>query len=100
MAVGMRRGLGLVGFGLLLAFVGLVWVANLFGVADEHARRIVTNPWNRRMARWSGRELDMSDPMNNPGMRLGRYLFGIGFMVAGALIVSGGIVYLLIGPEE
>ncbi|GGR99462.1 hypothetical protein GCM10010169_50100 [Micromonospora fulviviridis] len=40
MPLHIQRGLGLIGFALLLGFVGLVWTANLFGVADEHARRI------------------------------------------------------------
>jgi hypothetical protein len=100
MVIHVRRGLALIGFGLLLAFVGLVWVANLFGVADEHARRIVTNPWNQRMARWSGRDFDLRDPKSNPGMQLGRFLFGIGFMLVGVLIAAGGIVYLLVAPAE
>jgi hypothetical protein len=33
------RGLGIIGCGALLFFVGYVWFANLFGVVDEKARR-------------------------------------------------------------
>jgi len=34
------RSLAVIGFGLLLGFFALIQVANLFGVAEEHARQI------------------------------------------------------------
>lgn len=100
MAGHIGRGMALIGFGLLLSFVGLVWVANLFGVADEHARRIAKEPWIRSILRWRfGEYLEWQKPMTLPGMKLGRYLAGYGFMVCGALIVVGGIAYLLAEPN-
>ena len=69
-----QKGLSLIGVGLLIGFMGLVWVANLFGVADEHARLISENRNNRRM---SGDEGSPAEFRNSPrfkrAFRLGRY---------------------------
>jgi hypothetical protein len=92
------KALAMLGIGLLVAFFGLIWVANLFGVADEHARRIVRNPANQRMARIFGRPLDANEPMSNPGVALGRYLAGGGFMLVGAILAVVGVIWLCTGP--
>ncbi|SBT54271.1 hypothetical protein [Micromonospora narathiwatensis] len=91
------RGLGAIGFGLLLGFVGLIWVANLFGVADEHARQIARSS----LRRWvEGREVSPGEMKQEPGFVLGRYISGIGFMLVGLFIIGGGIVYLITAPVE
>ncbi|MBQ0904315.1 hypothetical protein [Micromonospora sp. U21] len=97
MPLHIQRGLGLIGFGLLLGFVGLIWTANLFGVADEHARRIARS----RMTRWTGgHEVTPEEMKHEPGFLLGRYIAGIGFMLFGLLVVGGGVVYLTAPPAE
>lgn len=90
----------MIGFGLLLGFVGLIWVANLFGVAEEHARQIMRNPRNQGRARWSGREYNMDEPLDDPGIKLGRYLAGGGFMLFGLGFVLSGIIYLFTGSDQ
>lgn len=92
-----QRGLALVGFGLLVGFVGLIWVANLFGVADEHARRIAESRLNRRL--W-GIDQTPADMKGYVGFKLGRYVVGIGFMLVGLLAIGGGTVYLVAPPAE
>lgn len=90
-------GLVLVGFGLLVSFVGLVWVANLFGVADEHARRITKSSWTRMIARRAREDQPTYDPKNYPGMRLGRYIAGFGTMLVGVLAIAGGVARVITG---
>jgi hypothetical protein len=92
-----RRGLGLIGFGLLLAFVGLVFLANLFGVADEQARSIAKSRWNRWLL---GVEKTPHEIKNDAGYKIGRYSVGVGWMLVGLLAVAGGIAYLLAPPSE
>jgi hypothetical protein len=93
MPLHIQRGLGLIGFGLLLGFVSLIWTANLFGVADEHAGRTARS----RMTRWmAGRDVTPDEP----GFKLGRFIVGIGFMLVGLLAVGGGVVYLVAPPAE
>jgi hypothetical protein len=97
MPLHIRRGLALVGFGLLLGFFGLIWVANLFGVAHEHAKRTAANPTIRWM---TGGRLTEENAKDDFGIKLGRYLAGGGFMVSGLLIVVTGIIYLVAPPNE
>lgn len=92
-----QRGLALIGFGLLIGFVGLIWVANLFGVADEHARQIAESRLKRRL--W-GIDQTPAEMKSDLGFKLGRYVSGIGFMLVGLLAIGGGIVYLVAPPAE
>ena len=97
MPLHIQRGLGLIGFGLLLGFVGLIYVANLFGVVDEHNRGIARSPLTRWM---EGRELTPEEMKHEPGAIVGRYIVGIGFMLVGLLAIGGGLVYLIAPPVE
>jgi hypothetical protein len=64
-------------------------------VADEHARRIAADPFDRWVARVFGADdRPPGDPMNLPGMRLGRFLAGYGFMLSGLVIAIVSIVTL------
>jgi len=95
MPLHIQRGLALIGFGLLLGFVGLVLAANLFGIADEHARRIAQNRWNQQMLGIS------ADPEKDRlAHKLGRFVVGFGIMAVGLLAIGGGIVYLVAPPAE
>lgn len=87
-----QQGLGLVGFGLLLTFVGLVWAANLFGVADEHARRIARSSFRR--------ELPVEEATRDRAILLGRYVAGVGFMLFGLVFIVSGVLYLLSPPAD
>ena len=101
MPLHVQQALGLIGFGLFLGFVSLVWVANLFGVADEHASRIARSSSTRWMARsMEAREVPPEEMKRHTGMALGRYIIGIGFMVIGLLAIGGGVVYLIAPPAE
>ncbi len=86
-----QRGLALIGFGLLIGFFGLIWVANLFGVADEHARQIAQS----RLNRWfRGFDMTAEEVKGGPGFKVGRYAGGAVFMMAGLFAVGGGLTYL------
>jgi hypothetical protein len=88
-----QRGLALVGFGLLVGFVGLVLVANLFGVADEFAERIAKNRRNQLFG-------VPKDPEKGSGAyKLGRLTAGFGFVAVGLLAVGGGVVHLVAPPS-
>lgn len=87
-----QQGLGLVGFGLLLGFVGLVWTANLFGVADEHARRIARRSFPG--------EPPAEEATRDPAFLLGRYVAGGGFMLFGLVFIVSGVLYLLSPPAD
>ncbi|SIM88156.1 hypothetical protein [Micromonospora cremea] len=101
MPLHIQQALGLIGFGLLLGFVGLVWVANLFGVADEHASRIARSSSTRWMARLvEGREVAPEEMKRHGGMALGRYIWGIGLMLVGLLFVGNGVVDLISAAAE
>jgi hypothetical protein len=97
MPMHVQRGLALTGFGLLVGFVGLAWMLNLFGVVDEHARRIADNRWNRR---WLRHARTGQEVRAGTGFQLGRYLAGGGFILLGVLAVGGGVAYLVAGPIE
>jgi hypothetical protein len=100
MPLHIRQGLGLIALGALVAFFGLIWVANLFGVADEQVRRIAANPYNRRIARLLGKEDRLQrDPTNFPGMQLGRFVSGYGFMLFGLVFAIAGTVTLASGQD-
>lgn len=95
------RGLALIGVGLLIGFVGLIWIANLFGVADEHAKQISENRLNRWMAGETGTAADYrnSDRFKS-GFALARFVVGGGFMLIGLVMVISGIVYLISPPVD
>ncbi|MEV4758587.1 hypothetical protein AB0J86_26265 [Micromonospora sp. NPDC049559] len=88
--------LAMIGFGLLVAFVGLIWVANLFGVADEHARRIAESQWKRG---WFASELDAREKLRT-GSQVGRYVAGVGFMLTGVAIAISAAFQLFAGAGE
>jgi hypothetical protein len=90
-ALDVRRGLDLIGFGLLLAFVGLVFLANLFGVADENSRSIARGRWNR----WFLSVQKPNEVKNSAGYKIGRYSVGVGWVLVGLFAVAGGIAYVL-----
>ncbi|MEU4155223.1 hypothetical protein [Actinoplanes sp. NPDC026670] len=96
-----QRGLALIGVGLLVGFFGLIWVANLFGMADDHAKRISES----RVNRWMAGETGSADEFRNTerfkfGFNLGRFVAGGGFMLVGLGMIVGGIVYLVSPPIE
>ncbi|WP_262287473.1 hypothetical protein [Micromonospora sp. MA102] len=92
-----QQGLGLLGFGLLLGFFGLIQMVNLFGVVDEHARQIGRSP----LTRWvEGREVPAEEIRRRDGFVLGRYIVGTGFLLVGLLAVGGGIVFLVTPPGK
>jgi hypothetical protein len=97
MPMHVQRGLALIGFGLFIGFVGLILVANLFGVVDEHARRIAQSGLNRRLL---GIDQTPAQMTSDLGFKLGRYVVGVGFMLVGLLAIGGGIVYLVAPPAE
>lgn len=91
MAGPILRSIALFGYGLLVGFTGLVWVANLFGVADEHHRQIARSLWKRG---WYATEREASEQTSE----VGRYVAGVGFMLAGIALAVGGVIYLFQGP--
>ncbi|MEU4482552.1 hypothetical protein AB0F68_31510 [Micromonospora sp. NPDC023966] len=97
MPLHIQRGLGLIGFGLLLGFVGLIQIANIFGVVDEHARQMAKS----RLTGWmSGKDQTPAEVRSDGAFTLGRYIVGIGFMLVGLLAIGGGVVYLIAPPAE
>ncbi len=99
MPLQVQKGLATIGIGLLIGFFGLIWVANLFGVADEHARMISES----RMNRWMTGETRSPAEVRNTarfkqGFNLGRFLAGGGFMTVGLILVIVG-VGLLVAPS-
>jgi hypothetical protein len=97
MPLHVQRGLALIGFGLLIGFVGLILVANLFKVVDTHARKMAAT--NRRHI-WSGRRINQTpaEVKSDLGFKIGRYTAGAGFMIFGLLVVGGGVAYLVARP--
>ena len=91
------RSLAVIGFGLLWGFFGLIWVANLFGVAEEHARQILRRRVHQGRTPWYGGEYNLTEPLENPGIKVGRYLAGGGFMLVGLAVVVAGVVSLFTG---
>jgi hypothetical protein len=95
-----QKGLATIGIGLLIGFLGLIWVANLFGVADEHARRISKSRLNRWM---SGERRSPEEVRNSTGFRrqfnFGRFVSGGGFMAVGLIFIIIGL-YTLVTPAS
>jgi hypothetical protein len=79
-----RNGLVLIGIGLLFMWLGLVWAANLFGVAAEHARQILAS----NKSRWRFIEVRMSFDRLVRNARI----FGVVFMVFNLVWVVAGIL--------
>ncbi|MFC0506726.1 hypothetical protein [Micromonospora costi] len=92
MAAHVLRSIAAFGFGLFVAFVGLVWVANLFGVAEEHRRQIARSQWTQG---WYDSE---QEALANTG-QIGRYLAGGMFLLAGVALAVAAVVYLVQGPD-
>lgn len=94
MPLHVQRGFALIGFGLLVGFVGLIWVANLFGTVDEHVRRMASSRLNRLFMG----SLD-AETIRRDGA-FGRFAAGFGFMAVGLLFVGLGVNYLVAPPAE
>ncbi|HLT12108.1 MAG TPA: hypothetical protein VK028_15115 [Micromonosporaceae bacterium] len=92
MPIHLQRGFALIGFGLLIGIVGLVWVANLFGLVDEFAKRWANSRWNRW---WAGTDLTAVEVRTNVGFQLGRHITGGGFILIGLLAVASGVTYMI-----
>ncbi|GIE29562.1 hypothetical protein Ait01nite_026070 [Actinoplanes italicus] len=101
MPLHIQRGLALIGVGLLLGFVGLIWVANLFGVADEHAKQISESRVSPLAAGTTGtaEEYRNSEDFKR-GFGVGRFLAGGGFMVVGLVFIVTGVVYMISPPAD
>jgi hypothetical protein len=86
-----KEGLATIGIGLLVGFLGLVLVANLFGVADAHARKISESRGNR----WLFEQRSPAEVGNSANfksaVKLGRFLAGGGFMLVGLVFIGVGI---------
>jgi hypothetical protein len=86
-----KEGLATIGIGLLVGFLGLVLVANLFGVADAHARKISESRGNR----WLFEQRSPAEVRNSANfksaVKLGRFLAGGGFMLVGLVFIGVGI---------
>ncbi|MGV9212065.1 hypothetical protein ACTFTM_09410 [Micromonospora sp. RB23] len=89
--------LALVGFGVLLGFVGLAMTCNLFGFVDAEARRLARNPWNRL---WGTPHRAPAEVRQGVGFIAGRFLVGGVALLLGATAVVGGIVLLVSGPLD
>jgi hypothetical protein len=87
--------LALVGFGVLLGFIGLTMILNLFGFVDSETRRLARSPWNRL---WSASDPDPAEVRKN--IEVGRFVFGGVVLLLGAGAVVGGIVLLVTGPLD
>lgn len=92
MVLEVLRGLSLIGFGLLIGFLGLILVANLFGALDEQARKMSRSSFRRWV---EGRQVSPEEIKQRPGFMLGRYIAGIGFALVGLVAFDGGIIYLI-----
>ena len=94
MPLHVQRGFALIGFGLLVGFVGLIWVANLFGVVDEYVRRTASS-WLTRL---------LNGPTDPETIRregaFGRSIAGFGFMAVGLVFVGLGVAYFVAPPAE
>jgi hypothetical protein len=94
-----QNGLVTIGVGLLIGFFGLIWVANLFGVADEHARRISESRWNLWV---TGEKRSPAEVRTTPrfkrAAKVGRYGAGGGFMLFGLILLVAGIRLLVAPP--
>jgi hypothetical protein len=95
MSLHLRQGLGLIGFGLLIGFVGFIFLTNRFGVVDELARRVSEN----RVNRWFGERRTPAEVRNSLGYKLGQYSAGTGFLLTGLALVVYGIVTLFVPSD-
>ncbi|WP_435206451.1 hypothetical protein [Micromonospora sp. bgisy143] len=89
--------LAVVGFGVLLGFIGLTMTRNLFGYVDAEARRLARNPWNRV---WGVPDRDPAEVRQDVGFTVARFLVGGAVLLLGAAAVIGGIVLLVSGPLD
>ncbi|MET8909483.1 hypothetical protein [Micromonospora sp. NPDC004551] len=92
MVLELLRGLSLIGWGLLIGFLGLMLVANVFGAVDEQARKMSQSSFRRWV---EGRQVSPEEIKQRPGFVLGRYIAGIAFALVGLAAVDGGVVYLI-----
>jgi hypothetical protein len=87
-----KEGLATIGIGLLVGFLGLVLVANLFGVADAHARKISESRGNRWLLFQQRSPAEVRNSANfKSAVKLGRFLAGGGFMLVGLVFIGVGI---------
>ncbi|WP_405426046.1 hypothetical protein [Micromonospora sp. NBC_00617] len=89
--------LAVVGFGVLLGFIGLAMTRNLFGFVDAEARRLSRNPLNRL---WGIPDRDPAELRQAAGFNVARFLVGGAALLLGAAAVIGGIVLLVSGPLD
>lgn len=87
-----RGGLGAVCFGLLIMGFGLIWAADLFGVATEHARLTRDNRFNRAFL-WPKQAPQMSRMVRSAR------LTGAATMLFGAATVVAGVVNFFAGRD-
>jgi hypothetical protein len=93
MSPDVKEALAAIGIGLLFGWLGLILVADIFGVADEHAAGMA-----RQSRRWPGL---YGPPQSTEQVKrsfaflLGRYLAGGGFILAGLAIITAGVVSLV-----
>ena len=87
----------MIGFGLLLGFFALIQVANLFGVAEEHARQIQRRRIKQGRTPWYGGEYNLAELLEDAGIKVGKYLAGGGFRLVGLAVVVSGVVSLFTG---
>ncbi|MEU4474369.1 hypothetical protein [Micromonospora sp. NPDC023888] len=87
--------LAVVGFGVLLGFIGLTMTLNLFGFVDSESRRLSKSSWNRL---WGAPDRDPAELRE--GIDVARFFVGGGALLVGAIAIVGGIVLLVSGPLD
>jgi hypothetical protein len=88
----------LAGVGLTLATFGLVYAADLFGVATEHRRQISNN----KLWQWLAKSSD-DDPRAVASSRFARVMqvvVGVGFILGGLAFIGAGIADAVAPPGE
>ena len=88
-----REGLAAIGIGLLFAWLGLIFVGNLFGVADEFAAQLARQ--SQRSPGRYGPPQTTEQMKQSLGFFIARYLAGGGFILGGLAFITGGVVNLL-----
>ncbi|MEU8085359.1 hypothetical protein AB0B57_17280 [Micromonospora sp. NPDC049101] len=89
--------LALVGFGVLLGFIGLTMTLNLFDFVDSWSRQLSRSSLNRL---WGLPDQDPAGVRQGPGFQFARFLVGGGVLLLGAAAIVGGIVLLVQGPLD
>ncbi|CCH16873.1 hypothetical protein [Micromonospora lupini] len=89
--------LATVGFGLLLGFIGLTMVFDLFGFVDAHTRRLSRTSLNRLLG---FPDRDPAEVRRGVGYRFARFFVSGITLLLGVVAVVGGIVLLVGGPLD